>query len=112
MQTMRRRLGRRTLLATIAILAFVAMNASPRAQGGVRRGGATTGGMDPVLIGTIDIHVHQGPDDKPRNMDFIEAAEYAKLKGMRGMVFKSHYDATAIHAFIVRKYVPGFEAYG
>jgi Family of unknown function (DUF6282) len=82
------------------------------AQGGVRRGGAATGGIDPILIGTIDLHAHQGPDDKPRNLDFIEAAQYAKLKGMRGMVFKSHYDATAIQAFIVRKYVPGFEVFG
>jgi hypothetical protein len=83
------------------------------AQGGGRdRSGGIPGGIDPILIGAIDLHVHQGPDDKARNSDFIEASRYAKMKGMRGFVLKSHYDATAIQAFMVRKYVPGFEAFG
>ena len=34
------------------------------------------------------------------------------MRGMRGLVLKSHHDSTAIQAFMVRKYVPGFEAFG
>jgi hypothetical protein len=98
-------------MLTVAALSVLQVGRT-LAQGGGRRGGSATGGLDPMLIGTIDLHVHQGPDDKPRNADFIETAQYARMKGMRGMVLKSHYDSTAIQAFIVRKYVPGFEAFG
>ncbi len=84
------------------------------AQSGSSRGAFApgTGGIDPILVGAIDLHAHQGPDDKARSADFIEAAQYARLKGMRGLVLKSHYDHTAIQAFMVRKYVSGFEAFG
>ena len=60
------------------------------AQSGASRGAFApgTGGIDPILVGTIDLHAHQGPDDKARSADFLEAAQYAKMKGMRGLVLK------------------------
>ena len=47
------------------------------------------------LRGAIDIHVHANPDNVPRSLDGLEAARFAKDKGMRAIVLKSHFDPTA-----------------
>jgi hypothetical protein len=65
-----------------------------------------------LLAGTIDIHVHSEPDSTPRSVDGIEAAKQAKAKGMRGLVLKNHYDATAGLAYLARKETPGLEVFG
>src|SRR5436305_863109 len=77
----------------------------PAGGGGGGRGPQVFGG-DPILNGVIDLHTHQGPDSRGRSIDWLDEARYAKLKGMRGTVFKSHLDSTAIQAFIARKEVP------
>jgi hypothetical protein len=64
------------------------------------------------LTGVIDIHAHSGPDSVPRKIDAIDLAKLAQSRGMRGMVFKNHYESTASLAYVVRKLVPGFEAFG
>jgi hypothetical protein len=64
------------------------------------------------LAGAIDIHVHSNPDRVPRALDGLEAARYAKDKGMRGIILKSHFDPTAGLAFLARKAVPGLEVFG
>lgn len=105
----------RSALALLTIAGILAFRVGPTGAQSGSSGGAFapgTGGIDPILVGTIDLHAHQGPDDKARSSDFLEAAQYARMKGMRGLVLKSHYDSTAIQAFMVRKYVPGFEAFG
>ena len=81
------------------------------AQGG-GRGAAPQGGVDPILVGVIDTHFHSGPDSRGRSIDFLDGARYAKLKGMRGAVLKHHRTPTAGYAYLVRKEVPGFEAFG
>jgi hypothetical protein len=73
---------------------------------GTQRGGP------PELAGTIDIHVHSTPDDRPRSIDAIDVAKLALTRGMRGIVLKNHYDPTGGLAFIVRKVVPGIEVFG
>jgi hypothetical protein len=65
-----------------------------------------------TLTGVIDIHVHADPDSLPRSIDALTLARMAKQRGMRGMVFKNHYEPTASLAWIVRREVPGFEAFG
>jgi Family of unknown function (DUF6282) len=65
-----------------------------------------------ALIGVIDIHVHSGPDSMPRTVDAIDVARLARKEGMRGLVFKNHYESTAAVAYLVRKEVPGIEAFG
>src|SRR5947207_6069723 len=65
-----------------------------------------------LLMGTIDIHVHSDPDDRPRSIDAIDVAKLARARGMRGIVLKNHYDPTAGLASIVRKEVPGIEVFG
>ncbi len=64
------------------------------------------------LKGAIDIHNHQGPDSTERAIDADDLARLAKSKGMRGIVFKSHYEPTASMAYLVRKEVPDFEIFG
>ena len=65
-----------------------------------------------ALRGAIDIHVHAFPDSRPRSLDGIEAARFAKERGMRAIVLKNHWEPTASLAYIVRKAVPGIEVFG
>jgi hypothetical protein len=65
-----------------------------------------------LLAGSIDIHVHSDPDDRPRSIDAIDVAKLAKTRGMRGIVLKNHYDPTGPLAYVVRKEVPGIEVFG
>jgi hypothetical protein len=75
-----------------------------------RQGGGNDAGR--ALNGAIDIHVHSEPDSRPRSIDAIDVATLARLRGMRGIVLKNHYESTAGLAFIVRKEVPGVEVFG
>jgi hypothetical protein len=77
---------------------------------GQRGGPENTSGR--ALAGAIDIHVHSEPDSRPRSIDAIDVAMLARLRGMRGIVLKNHYESTAGLAFIVRKEVPGVEVFG
>ena len=64
------------------------------------------------LDGVIDIHAHSDPDSIPRSIDAIDLARLAKLRGMRGLVLKNHWESTAALAYIIRKEVPGLEVFG
>lgn len=64
------------------------------------------------LAGTIDIHVHTLPDDRPRALDAFDAAREARARGMRAIVLKNHYESTAGLAYLVRTLVPGIEVFG
>ena len=64
------------------------------------------------LKGAIDIHVHSDPDSAPRVIDADDVARQAKAAGMRAVVLKNHWAETASLAYMVRKMVPGFEAFG
>ena len=69
-------------------------------------------GVAQALGGVIDIHVHCGPDSMVRTIDAIDLSMLAHAEGMRGLVLKNHYEPTASMAYVVRKLLPGFEAYG
>ena len=64
------------------------------------------------LAGVIDVHVHSLPDSEPWAMDGIEVSKIAKAMGMRGLVLKSHWEPTAMLAYLARKEVPGLEVFG
>jgi hypothetical protein len=70
----------------------------------------------PDLEGVIDIHAHVAPETAMlpfrRSIDAIEAAQIARIYGMRGMVFKEHNVETASWAYLVSQVVPGIELYG
>ena len=67
---------------------------------------------DLTLKGVIDFHAHADPDSMARSIDVVELAQKARAAGMRGLVIKNHYEATAGYAYLARKLVPGVEAFG
>ena len=93
------------LLAPLALLWAAVAGAGVAQRGG-------TDAAAQAVAGTIDIHVHSDPDDRPRSIDAIDVAKLARARGMRGIVLKNHYDPTAGLAYIVRKEVPDLEVFG
>jgi hypothetical protein len=70
----------------------------------------------PSLAGIIDLHAHVAPETTllnfRRSLDAIEAAQIARIYGMRGLVFKEHHTETASWAYLVSQIVPGIEVFG
>jgi Family of unknown function (DUF6282) len=70
----------------------------------------------PSLAGVIDIHAHIAPETALLNFkrayDAIEAAQIARIYGMRGLVLKEHNTETASWAYLVSQVVPGVEVFG
>ena len=90
-------------VVALAVAAVGARQAIPEASGA---------NVARDLRGAIDIHVHADPDNVPRSVDGLDAARFAKDKGMRAIVLKSHYDQTAGIALLARKAIPGIEVFG
>jgi len=57
---------------------------------------SSTGALDRILEGAIDMHCHSGPSPFPRKMDHVEAARQAESAGMRAIVVKSHHHPTVM----------------
>jgi hypothetical protein len=80
--------------------------------------GAATAQVDdaPSLEGVIDLHAHVAPETTllnfRRSVNAIEAAQLARIYGMRGIVFKEHHVETASWAYLVSQMVPGIELFG
>ena len=68
--------------------------------------------IDQLLRGSIDLHIHPGPDVISRRLDAMEAAQQARQAGMRAIVIKNHFYPTAPLAKLVRQLVPGIEVFG
>lgn len=70
----------------------------------------------PSLEGIIDLHAHVAPETAMLNFqrafDALEAAQLARIYGMRGIVFKEHHTETAGWAYLVSQVVPDIELYG
>lgn len=64
------------------------------------------------LAGVIDIHCHCGPDSLARTLDIIDLARLASARGMRAIVAKNHFEATASTATLAAKVVPEIEVFG
>jgi hypothetical protein len=64
------------------------------------------------LVGTIDMHVHAGPDTASRSVNDFELAQKAKELGMRGVVTKNHEFITNDRAYLVRQIISGIEVFG
>jgi len=64
------------------------------------------------LVGTIDMHVHAGPDTASRSVNDFELVRKAKEMGMRGVVTKNHEFITNDRAYLVRQIIPGIEVFG
>jgi len=68
--------------------------------------------FDLLMRGAVDMHVHHGPDTKPRRVDALEAARQARQAGMRAIVLKSHSYPTAPLASMINQLVPGITVIG
>src|SRR4029079_2176249 len=70
----------------------------------------------PSLAGVIDIHAHAAPETSMLNFkrafDAIDAAQIARIYGMRGIVLKEHHTETASWAYLVSQMIPGIEIFG
>ena len=68
--------------------------------------------QDVDLTGVIDMHVHAGPDSRPRAMNDLEAARRAREAGLRAIVLKNHFTMTADRAALAIEQVEGLEIFG
>ncbi len=64
-----------------------------------------------LLEGSIDVHIHSGPDIFPRIMNDIDLALMAKQEKMRAILIKSHVVITADRAEIASQQT-GFPVFG
>lgn len=65
-----------------------------------------------TLHDAFDLQVHVEPDVVSRRTDDVDLARDFLAQGISGFVLKSHYLTTAERASVVRRAVPGVEAYG
>jgi len=56
-----------------------------------------------LLEGSIDLHIHAGPDLFPRELDEADVAQQAEEIGMRAVLFKSHFTTNADRIYMLRK---------
>jgi len=67
---------------------------------------------DALISGSIDMHLHPGPDAFRCRVDALEAAEQARQAGMKAIVLKNHSYPTAPVAMMVNQLVPDFTVFG
>ena len=95
----------RTLKLSLVCLAVGIIGVSyvmhARAQGGQE-----------LLDGVVDLHVHAGPDSRPRSVSDLEAARGASEAGMRAILLKNHFTMTADRAALAMDQVDGLEIFG
>lgn len=68
-------------------------------------GNIAPGIEDERLKGAMDIHIHAYPDWVQRSQDMIDIAIEAARRGMRGILFKDHFNLTAGEAYLVQKHI-------
>jgi len=68
-------------------------------------------GVDEVLKGSYDIHVHSSPDIRPRLMDVVELVADYRRSGFAGAVLKDHFLPTAGRAFVLNKQFGDFRCF-
>ena len=64
------------------------------------------------LTGVIDMHVHAGPDSRPRAMNDWEAVRMAEAAGLRAVLLKNHFTSTADRAALAAQLVPNLHVFG
>ncbi len=67
--------------------------------------------LNNLLDGSIDVHIHSGPDSVERWGDTIDIARLAVEMGMRGVVFKDRFRPTTHKAILTKKTVPELEIF-
>jgi len=67
---------------------------------------------EPILKGTIDLHLHAGPDVRERKLTYLEAALQARDAGMKAILIKSHSTITADIAALIQPLVKDLIVFG
>ena len=71
------------------------------------------GDIDIIMKGSIDMHLHHGPDPRvERRADALQVARQAEEAGMRAIVLKSHEYPTAPVAYIINQIVSNISIFG
>jgi len=68
--------------------------------------------IDKLLTGSIDMHLHIGPDEMPTRVDAVGAAEQAADVGMKAIVLKNHSYPTTPVAITAQDLVPEVKVFG
>ena len=68
--------------------------------------------LDELLSGSIDMHLHIGPDEMPTRVDAVEAAEQAADAEMKAIVLKNHSYPTTPVAVTAQDFVPEVKIFG
>lgn len=65
-----------------------------------------------LIQGSIDLHVHAGPDIVMRKYTDVQLARQYQQAGMCGYVSKCHHGDTSARAAVVAEMVPSVKVYG
>lgn len=68
-------------------------------------------GVDDLLAGAYDLHVHSGPDRRSRRLDALDLARSYQDAGLAGMVVKDHFLPTIGRAHVLNRVLPDFRCY-
>ncbi|UCD07997.1 MAG: hypothetical protein JSU79_06465 [Dehalococcoidales bacterium] len=68
--------------------------------------------LDELLSGSIDMHLHVGPDEMPTRVDALDAAEQAADVEMKAIVLKNHSYPTTPVAVTAQDIVPEVKVFG
>jgi hypothetical protein len=68
--------------------------------------------VEALLQGSVDTHIHGGPDIIPRKMSDMAVAHAAKTAGMRAVVIKNHVTPTTSRARLVQEAVGEIRVFG
>lgn len=64
------------------------------------------------LPGSIDFHIHGGPDVRPRKLSELAVAQAAKQAGMKAVIIKNHVTPTTLRARLISEVLGGFPVFG
>jgi hypothetical protein len=64
-----------------------------------------------LLHGAYDLHVHSGPDRRPRRYDALDLIRDYAAAGMAGAVVKDHFLPTVGRAHLLNRLLPGFRSF-
>jgi hypothetical protein len=64
------------------------------------------------LTGSIDLHIHVGPDYMPRYGDSVRLATEARNQGMKAIVIKQHLASTVASAHLANQIIEGIRVFG
>jgi hypothetical protein len=104
--------SKRLTLVTLVLAALIVLGLLAYPIWGAAQSSGASGYR--LLQGAIDVHLHIDPDTDTSSVDAVDIArmKFARTQGIRGFVIKNHHETTASVAYLIRKEIPGVEAFG